>query len=55
MKDKIIRIVTFPPTVYYVGLAIVASGAAWVYPPAGVIVLGGGFIFDSLYTPRPAQ
>lgn len=28
----------------YGGLVLVAAGASWVFPPAGVIVLGVGLI-----------
>ena len=31
-----------------VGLALLAGGAAWIYPPAGLIVLGVGLIVSGL-------
>jgi len=29
------------------GLLLVAAGAAWIYPPLGLIALGGGLLLDA--------
>jgi hypothetical protein len=39
----------------YGGASIVALGAGWVYPPAGVIVMGVFLAWLGLYWGRPSK
>lgn len=33
---------TLPASLFALGLILVSAGAGWIYPPAGVVVLGSG-------------